>query len=117
MERDCIKRNGDKTQVMQNTRYIVTSCHGNDDEIWSTSCLVMQHKPYIVEQPPPRPFKSYYHYTKVGYICLHFQSLGSDIQVAYFNQHMLFHSVGVMASIQGSLPVKVLLARMKCQEM
>ena len=28
---------------------IVTSCHGNDDETWSTSCLIMQHKPYIVE--------------------------------------------------------------------
>ena len=48
----------------------------------------MQHKPYIVEQPPPHSFKSYYHYTKVRkYACLHFQCLGSDIQVAYFNQH------------------------------
>ena len=28
---------------------IVTRCHGNDDEAWSTSCLIMQHKPYIVE--------------------------------------------------------------------
>ena len=28
---------------------IVTSCHGNIDETWSTSCLIMQHKPYIVE--------------------------------------------------------------------
>ena len=46
--RDCIKRNGDKTQ-MQSTCYIVTSCHGNNDEMWSTSCLIMQHKPYIVE--------------------------------------------------------------------
>ena len=34
---------------MQSTRYTVTSCHGNDDEMWSTSCLIMQHKPYIVE--------------------------------------------------------------------
>ena len=34
---------------MQSTRYIVTSCDGNDDEMWSTSCLIMQHKPYIVE--------------------------------------------------------------------
>ena len=34
---------------MQSTRYIVTSCHGNDDEMWSASCLIMQHKPYIVE--------------------------------------------------------------------
>ena len=34
---------------MQSTRYIVSSCHGNDDEMWSTSCLIMQHKPYIVE--------------------------------------------------------------------
>ena len=25
------------------------ACHGNDDEMWSTSCLIMQHKPYIVE--------------------------------------------------------------------
>ena len=25
---------------------IVTSCHGNDDEAWSTSYLIMQHKPY-----------------------------------------------------------------------
>ena len=33
---------------MQSTSYIVTSCHGND-EVWSTSCLIMQHKPYIVE--------------------------------------------------------------------
>ncbi len=41
---------------------IVTSCHGNDDEAWNTSCLIMQHKPYIVEQPPTCPFKSYYHY-------------------------------------------------------
>ena len=44
---------------------VVTSCHGNDDEAWSTSCLIMQHKPYTVEQPPTCPFKSYYHYTKV----------------------------------------------------
>ena len=44
---------------------IVTSCHGNDDEAWSTSCLIIQHKPYIVEQPQTCPFKSYYHYTKV----------------------------------------------------
>ena len=34
---------------MQSTHYIVTSCHGNDDEMWSTSCLIMQHKTYIVE--------------------------------------------------------------------
>ena len=34
---------------MQSTRYIVTSGHGNDDKMWSTSCLIMQHKPYIVE--------------------------------------------------------------------
>ena len=46
--RDCIKRNEDKTW-MQSTHYIVTSCHGNDDEMWSTSYLIMQHKPYIVE--------------------------------------------------------------------
>ena len=46
--RDCIKRNGDKTR-MQSTRYIVTSCHGNNDVMWSTSCLIMQDKPYIVE--------------------------------------------------------------------
>ena len=44
---------------------IVTSCHGNDDEAWDTSCLIMQHKPYTVEQPPMCFFKSYYHYTKV----------------------------------------------------
>ena len=85
--RDCIKRNGDKTR-MESTCYIVTSCHRNDDEMWSTSCLIMQHKPYIVEQPSPHSFKSYYHYTKVRkYACLHFQCLGSDIQVAYFNRH------------------------------
>ena len=29
------------------------------------SCLIMQHKSYIVEQPPTCPFKSYSHYTKV----------------------------------------------------
>ena len=88
--RDCIKRNGDKTR-MQSTCYIVTSCHGNNDEMWSTSCLIMQHKPYIVEQPPPHSFNSYYHYTKVHkYACLHFQCLGSDTQVAYFNQHNVF---------------------------
>ena len=46
--RDCIKRYGDKAW-MQSTHYIVTSCHGNDDEMSSTSCLIMQHKPYIVE--------------------------------------------------------------------
>ena len=34
---------------MQSTCYIVTSFHGNDDEMWSTSCLIIQHKPYIVE--------------------------------------------------------------------
>ena len=34
---------------MQSTCYIVTSCHGDNDEMWSTSCLIMQHKPYIVE--------------------------------------------------------------------
>ena len=46
--RDCIKRSGDKAW-MQSTRYIVTSCHVNDDKMWSTSCLIIQHKPYIVE--------------------------------------------------------------------
>ena len=50
---------------MQSTCYIVSSCHGNNDEMWSTSCLIMQHKSYIVEQPPPLPFISYYHYIKV----------------------------------------------------
>ena len=39
---------GDKAW-MQNTRYIVTCCHGNDDKMWSTLCLIIQHKPYIVE--------------------------------------------------------------------
>ena len=39
---------GDKAW-MQSTRYIVTSCHGNDDKMWSISCLIIQHKPYIVE--------------------------------------------------------------------
>ena len=34
--RDCIKRSGDKAW-MQSTRYIVTSCHGNDDKMSSTS--------------------------------------------------------------------------------
>ena len=43
----------------------VTSCHGNDDKAWSTSCLIMQYKPYIVEQLPMCPLKSYYHYTKL----------------------------------------------------
>ena len=46
--RDCIKgmetRPGCRIHAI-----IVTSCHGNDDEAWSTSCLIMQHKPYIVE--------------------------------------------------------------------
>ena len=46
--RDYIKRYGDKAW-MQSTHYIVTSCHGNNDEMWSTSCLIKQHKPYIVE--------------------------------------------------------------------
>ena len=41
------------------------SYHGNNDEMWSTSCLIIQHKLYIVEQPSMCPFKSYYHYTKV----------------------------------------------------
>ena len=45
--RDCIKGNGDKTWK-QSTCSIITSCHGNNDEMWSTSCLIMQHKPYIV---------------------------------------------------------------------
>ena len=34
---------------MQSTRYVVTSCDGNNDEMWSTSCRITQHKPYIVE--------------------------------------------------------------------
>ena len=46
--RDCIKRYGDKAW-MQSTHYIVTSCHGNNDKMWSTSCLIIQHKSYIVE--------------------------------------------------------------------
>ena len=44
---------------------IVTSCHGND-EAGSTLCLIMQHKPYIVDQPPTCPFKSYYKSMQVG---------------------------------------------------
>ena len=28
---------------MQSTRYAVTSCHGNDDETWSTSCLITSY--------------------------------------------------------------------------
>ena len=98
--RDCIKRNGDKTRK-QSTCYIVTSCHGNNDEMWSTSYLIMQHKPYIVEQPPPHSFKSYYHYTKVRkYACLHFQCLGIYKWHISINI-MLFHSVSVMESIVG----------------
>ena len=70
---------------MQSTRYIVTSCHENDDEAWSTSCLIMQHKPYIVEQPPPLPFII----TTQKYASMHvfiFSAWAqfSDIQVAYF---------------------------------
>ena len=42
-----LKRYGDKAW-MQSTHYIVTICHGND-EVRSTSCLIMQHKPYIIE--------------------------------------------------------------------
>ena len=93
--RDCIKRNGDKTRI-QSTRYIVTSCHGNDDKMWSTSCLIMQHKPYIVDQPPPHPFKSHYHYTKV-----HMPSFSVYGQRYISINIMLFHSGSVMASIAG----------------
>ena len=97
--RDCIKRNGDKTQMQSTCYIIVTSCHGNNDEMWSTSCLIVQHKPYIVEQPPPHSFNSYYHYTKVRkYACLHFQCLYKwHISINI----MLFHSVSVMASTVG----------------
>ena len=48
IRRDCIKGYGDKPW-MQNTCYVVTSCDGNNDEMWITSCLIMQHKHYIVE--------------------------------------------------------------------
>ena len=34
---------------MQSTHYIVTSFDGNNDEMWSTSCLITQHKPCIAE--------------------------------------------------------------------
>jgi len=54
---------------MQSTCYIVTSCHENNDKVWNTSCLIMQHKSYTVEQPPSLPSiittQKYYHYTKV----------------------------------------------------
>ena len=38
-----------KTWMYRVHAIIVTSCHGNNDEAWSTPCLSMQHKPYIVE--------------------------------------------------------------------
>ena len=66
---------------MQSTRYIVTSCHGNDDEMWSTSCLIMQHKPYIVEQSLPLPFISY------------ILSLHTSMQVCMSSFSVLGHSL------------------------
>ena len=46
--RDCIKRYRDKAWK-QSAHYTVTSCDENNNEMWSTSCLITQHKPYIVE--------------------------------------------------------------------
>ena len=104
--KDCIKRNGDKTR-MQSTCYniIVTSCHGNNDEMWSTSCLIMQHKPYIVEQPPPHSFKATI--TTQTYASMHafIFSAWAVIQKwhNYFNQHNAISQckTSVMASIVG----------------
>ena len=100
--RDCTKRNGDKTR-MRSTRYIVTSCHGNNDEMWSTSCLIMQHKPYIVEQPPPHPFKA----TITTQKCASMHAFIFSAWAVIYRWHisiniMLFHSVSVMASIVGT---------------
>ena len=99
--RDCIKRNGDKTQ-MQSTCYIVTSCHGNNDEMWSTSCLIMQHKPYIVEQPPPHSSKATITTQKYASMHAFIFSVWAAICRWYISINiMLFHSVSVIASMVG----------------
>jgi len=83
---------------MQSTRYVVTSCHGNDDEMWSTSCLIIQHKPYIVEQPQPLLLSLH----KSMQVCMSsFSVLGHSLVIYRWhisNNIMLFHSVSVMAS-------------------
>ena len=95
--RDCIKRNGDKTRK-QSTCYIVTSCHGNNDEMWSTSYLIMQHKPYIVEQPPPHSFKRQKYASMHAFI---FSAWAVIYKWHISINIILFHSVSVMASIVG----------------
>ena len=45
-----IKRNEGKTQ-MQSTHFH-TLGFGNSDDMMNMPCLIMQYKPYIVEQPP-----------------------------------------------------------------
>ena len=98
--RDCIKRNGDKTR-MQSTCYIVTSCHGNNDEMWSTSCLIMQHKPILLSSHHYIP--SIATITTQKYASMHF--IFSAWAVIY-KWHisiniMSFHSVSVMVSTVG----------------
>ena len=41
-----------------------STCYYCNQLSWKR-CLIMQHKPYIVEQLPMCPFKSYHHCTKV----------------------------------------------------
>ena len=73
---------------MQSTSYIVTSCHGNNDEMWSTSCLIMHHKPYIVEQLPPL----HYHYTKVcKYAMSSFSVVGHSLVI--YRWHNYFNNI------------------------
>ena len=37
---------------MQSTHHERTGFHGNSDDMTNMPCLIMQYKPYIVEQPP-----------------------------------------------------------------
>ena len=50
---------------------LLLCCHGNNDDVlqWSTSCLIMQHRPYIVEQPPTCPSKATIPTQKYASLC------------------------------------------------
>ena len=105
--RDCIKRNGDKTQ-MQSTCCIVTSCHGNNDEMWSTSCLIMQHKPYIVELRFSETQKSNDSINERPSIATDGPSQTNPVHVAYMMSHVDNHWTEFNLISNHILPISVI---------
>ena len=88
---------------------IVTSCHRNDDEMWSTSCLIMQHKPYIVELSFTKTQKSNDSINEGPSIATDGPSQTNAVHVACIMSHV--ETIGrTLSLISNHIPVICLLA-------